>query len=140
MNNDKTAYIRNFLIQKMELLHKSANDTMLKLKINTDKFADPFDQAVVDESKSVELNCRDKEWQLLLDIKETILRIDNGLFGICDHCGRPISQKRLMAAPMSKLCVVCQEAIESQDNKSKRRRQYVGRPSYNHEPCLMKFL
>ena len=132
MNKDKTAYIRNFLVQKMEDLRTSANDTIIKLKISDDKFADPFDQAAVEVSKDVELNCRDKEWHLILDIKETIMRIDSGLFGICDHCGRPISQKRLMAAPMSKLCVMCQEEIESRHNKQKHRRQYAGRISYSH--------
>ena len=132
MNKDKTAYIRNFLVRKMEDLQKSADHTILKLKINNDKYADPFDQAAVEASKDVEINCRNKEWHLLLDIKETILRIDSGLFGICDHCGRPISQKRLKAAPKSKLCVTCQEEIESRHNKQKHRRQYAGRISYSH--------
>ena len=132
MNKDKAVYIRQSLVQKMEELRTSADQTILELKKNDDKFADPFDLAAVETSNAIELNCRGKEWHLLLDIKETILRIDRGLFGICDHCGRPISQKRLMAAPMSKLCVICQEEIESQHNKSKRRRQYVGRMSYNH--------
>jgi DnaK suppressor protein len=132
MNKDKIDYVRNFLVQKMEDLRKSATDTITKLKISEDKFADPFDQAAVEASKDVELNCRDKEWHLILDIKETIMRIDSGLFGICDHCGRPISHKRLMAAPMSKLCVMCQEEIESRHNKQKHRRQYAGRISYSH--------
>jgi DnaK suppressor protein len=132
MNSNKTAYIRNVLVQKMEALRTSADHTILILKINDDKFADPFDQAAVDSSKTVELNCRDKKWHLLLDIKETILRIDCGLFGICDHCGRPIPQKRLMAAPMSKLCVMCQEEIEAQHIKSKHKRQYASGISYNH--------
>ena len=132
MNKDKTAYIRHFLVQKMEALRTSANYTILKLKKSDDKFADPFDQAAVEASKDVELNCLDKEWHLMLDIKETIMRIDSGLFGICDHCGRPISHKRLMAAPMSKLCVMCQEEIESRHNKKKHRRQYIGRISYSH--------
>jgi len=132
MNKNKTAYIRNVLVNKMEDLRTSADHTILKLKKSDDKFPDPFDQAAVEASKAVELNCRDKERNLLLDIKETILRIDRGLFGICDHCGRPISEKRLMAAPMSKLCVMCQEEIESQRKKSKRRHQYSYRISYNH--------
>jgi DnaK suppressor protein len=132
MSKDKTAYIRHFLVQKMKDLSTSADHTILKLKKSDDTFADPFDQAAVEASKAVELNCRDKEWHLLLDIKETILRIDRGLFGICDHCGRPISQKRLMAAPMSKLCVICQEEIESPYKKSKRRRQSAERISYNY--------
>ncbi|MDD5525689.1 MAG: TraR/DksA family transcriptional regulator [Smithella sp.] len=132
MNKNKTSQIRNYLVQKMEALRTSANDTIIKLKISDDKFADPFDQAAVEASKEVDLNCLDKDWHLLLDIKETIMRIDSGLFGICDHCGRPISQKRLMAAPMSKLCVMCQEEIESRHNKQKHRFQYAGRISYSH--------
>ena len=132
MEKDKVAYIRNLLVQKMEDLLQSANHAKLKLKVNNDKYADPFDQAAVESGKDIELNCLDKEWHLILDIKETIMRIDCGLFGICDHCGRPISQKRLMAAPMSKLCVMCQEEIESRHNKQKHRRQYVGRISYSH--------
>ena len=132
MKKDKMAQIRNFLVEKMEALRKSADHTILKLKKSDDKFADLFDQAAVESSKEVELNCRDKEWHLLLDIKETIMRIDHGLFGICDHCGRPISQKRLMAAPMSKLCVICQEEIESRYNKQRNKHPYSGRISYNH--------
>src|SRR5208337_4737935 len=132
MKKDKMAYIRNFLVQKMEDLHKSANDTIFKLKMSEGKFADPVDQAAVEASKDIELNCRDKEWHLLLDIKETIMRIDSGLFGICDQCGRPISQKRLIAAPMSKLCVICQQEMENRHNRQKHKNQYSGRVSYNH--------
>jgi len=132
MNKNQTIQIRNYLVQKMEALRTSANDTIIKLKISDDRFADPFDQAAVEASKDVEINCRNKEWHVLLDIKETILRIDHGLFGICDHCGCQISQKRLNAAPMSKLCLICQEEIESRHNKQKHRRQYAGRISYSH--------
>jgi DnaK suppressor protein len=132
MNKNKTSQIRNYLVQKMEALRTSANDTIIKLKISDDKFADPFDQAAVEASKEVDLNCLDKDWNLLLDIKETIMRIDSGLFGICDHCGCQISQKRLKAAPMSKLCVMCQEEVESRHNKQKHRLQYAGRISYSH--------
>jgi DnaK suppressor protein len=132
MNKNKTSQIRNYLVQKMEDLRTSSNYTIIKIKIRDDKFADPFDQAAVEASKEVDLNCLDKDWHLLLDIKETIMRIDRGLFGICDHCGRPISQKRLKAAPMSKLCVMCQEEIESRHNKQKHRLQYAGRISYSH--------
>ena len=60
MKKDKMAYIRNFLVQKMEDLHKSANDTIFKLKMSEGKFADPVDQAAVQARKDIELNCRDK--------------------------------------------------------------------------------
>jgi DnaK suppressor protein len=132
MSKEKNMYIRHVMVQKMRNLRESADNTIAKLKNAEDKFADPIDQAAAETSKAVEINCRDKEWNLLLDIKETILRIDCGLFGICDHCSQPISQKRLMASPMSKLCVICQEEIEARHNKSKQTRQYAGGMSHNY--------
>ena len=68
MSKDKTAYIRQSLVQKMEELCTSADQTILELKKNDDKFADPFDLAAVETSNAIELNCRSKEWHLLLDI------------------------------------------------------------------------
>ncbi len=131
MNSYKANCVRDALISKMKELLASADNTIRKLKINDDKFADPCDRAVEESSKDIELNCRSKEWNLLLDIKETILRIDHGLYGICDHCGCPISQKRLRVAPMSKLCVDCQEKIETKE-KIKRRHSRINGISYNN--------
>ena len=132
MSKEKNMYIRHVMVQKMRSLRESADNTIAKLKNAEGKFADPIDQAAAETSKAVEINCRDKEWHLLLDIKETVLRIDCGLFGICDHCGQHISQKRLMAAPMSKLCVMCQEEIEARHIKSKHKCQYAGGMSHNY--------
>lgn len=128
---DKTS-LRRSLVRRMESLLVSADDTIRKLKVNDDKFPDPFDQAALEVSKNIELRCRLKDWDLLLDIKETILRIDRGLFGMCDHCGRQISQKRLRVAPMSRLCVDCQEKIENRKNKIRHTNQESRSVAYNH--------
>ncbi|MDI6743645.1 MAG: TraR/DksA family transcriptional regulator [Smithella sp.] len=132
MNKDKNDDIRQYLVRKMKTLMSSANGAIQKLKISNDKLADPCDQASVEASKNVELHFWSKEWKTLLDIQETILRIDHGLYGICDHCGRQISSKRLKAAPMSKLCVECQQKMENRQNKSKEQTLNTTRISYHH--------
>lgn len=132
MNKDKKDYVRKYLVRKMKSLMSSADGAIQKLKISNDKLADPCDQASVESSKNVELHFRSKEWKTLLDIKETILRIDHGLYGICDHCGRQISSKRLKAAPMSKLCVECQQKMENRQNQSRGRTSNTTRISYHH--------
>lgn len=132
MDKKNITYVRNFLVERMNELTESIDNTVKKLKITDDKFADPFDQAAFETSKNIELNCRIKNWNLLLDIKETILRIDRGLFGICDHCGRQISQKRLNVEPMSKLCIECQKKIEIRRKAIRQRSRSTGRVSYNH--------
>ncbi|MBN1471702.1 MAG: TraR/DksA C4-type zinc finger protein [Syntrophaceae bacterium] len=112
MRQEKIQLIRNALVKKMGELCSRANNTICKMKNADDRYPDPFDEATVESIKFVEFACRDRERELILDIKEMIMRIDSGLFGICDHCGRVIHINRLLAEPMSKLCVVCQKERE----------------------------
>jgi DnaK suppressor protein len=131
MRQNKIQYIRSLLVRKMEELLSVATKAIVKMKNAEGKYADPFDQAAIETNKFVELACRDRERQLILDIKDTIMRIDTGLFGICDHCGRAIPLKRLMLAPLSKMCMPCQKTLETH-NKQKGGRLSMQGISYNH--------
>ena len=45
-----------------------------------------------------------------LDQVNTALRkIEEGTYGICDNCGKPINPARLEARPSSLLCINCQQ-------------------------------
>lgn len=131
MRQEKIRFIRQVLVRKMEELWSIADDSISKMKATDGKFADPFDQAAIESNKYVELACRDRERQLILDIKETITRIDRGVFGICDSCGRTICEKRLLIEPSSRLCTACQEKREA-NNKRRNRRSAISGFSYNH--------
>jgi DnaK suppressor protein len=131
VRKEQTQPIRNALVKKMEKLWSNAGQTISKMKDADGNYADPFDQAATDSNKYVELACRDRERELILDIKETIMRIDKGLFGICDHCGRVIPKERLRIEPMSRLCMECKE--EEEINHKRRNRQWPMKGiSYNH--------
>lgn len=129
MRQEKIQSIRNTLVKKMEELRLIADDTISKMKNADGEYPDPFDRAAIEASKYVELSCRDRERRLILDIKETIIRIDWGLFGICDSCGKAICEKRLLIEPMSRLCIDCQKKIET---INKHRFLGVGGVSCNH--------
>jgi len=36
-----------------------------------------------------------------------LAKLDEGTYGICDNCGKPIPERRLEAMPDSVLCVAC---------------------------------
>ena len=46
---------------------------------------------------------------------------DNGTFGICDSCGRSISEKRLIARPVTTLCIECKTEGENQERMERQR-------------------
>jgi len=46
-------------------------------------------------------------------IDEALLRLADGTYGICEDCGREISERRLKAVPFARRCIECQEKTEA---------------------------
>ena len=51
----------------------------------------------------------------LADINNALERIENGTYGICKYCGRPIDAKRLIARPVASSCVACKTELQEND-------------------------
>ena len=41
----------------------------------------------------------------LVEIEAALVRIDDGTYGICERCGKPIGADRLSAIPWARLCI-----------------------------------
>ena len=45
----------------------------------------------------------------LKDVKSALEKIENGTYGICENCGKKITEERLLACPEAKTCLKCNE-------------------------------
>jgi hypothetical protein len=69
------------------------------------------------------------EENILQDIKDAIGRIDDGTYGTCSHCGKEIPTERLEVMPFAKLCVDCEENLESSPLREARGWSNEDRPN-----------
>ena len=46
----------------------------------------------------------------LSDIDDALAKIENGSYGTCEQCGKPIGDARLEAMPAARLCITCASA------------------------------
>jgi RNA polymerase-binding protein DksA len=44
---------------------------------------------------------------MVKEIDRAIVRAERGIYGICERCGRPISEERLKVMPSASLCIDC---------------------------------
>jgi DnaK suppressor protein len=52
---------------------------------------------------------------LLTQVKEALKRLDQGTYGKCIVCGKPIPEKRLEAIPWALLCIEDEEQLEERN-------------------------
>jgi RNA polymerase-binding protein DksA len=50
--------------------------------------------------------------RLLDQVERALVRFDDGTYGLCTNCGRPIDPARLEALPYAQLCLDCQSKQE----------------------------
>lgn len=91
-------------------LNKSARDASGDLSGYSYHMAD---QATDDYDRDFSLGRATSEQKQLFSIDEAMKRIEDGTYGSCLECGRPIAKKRLKALPESELCIECQKNIEN---------------------------
>ncbi len=77
-----------------------------------EELPDPSDRATVEEERNWSLRLRDRDRKLIGKLQEALARLDDGTFGQCTRCGRPIGSARLRARPMTDLCIDCKTETE----------------------------
>jgi RNA polymerase-binding protein DksA len=62
--------------------------------------------------QELSLNLLANEEQVLGEIEAALRRIDDGSFGACEECQKPIAKERLKELPFARLCISCASKLE----------------------------
>ncbi len=58
-----------------------------------------------------DLALREKNEGHLAAVERALARLDDGTFGTCVRCGRPVAPERLEALPWAAYCIDCQRIV-----------------------------
>src|SRR4030042_879337 len=116
LTSGKIEFFRYMLNQKINELLGEAGKTVSEMTSSVkENYPDPNDRASLESDRNFELRIRDRERKLIIKMQEALKRMDDGVFGICDVCNGPISEKRLMARPVTTLCIDCKMKQEKME-------------------------
>jgi DnaK suppressor protein len=80
--------------------------------IAIERSADALEEAQYKSARELAMAGLNRETTLRRNVAMALLRIQDGSFGICTHCGNEVSRRRLEAVPWSPFCIRCQEAAD----------------------------
>ena len=80
--------------------------------IAIERSADQLEEAHYKSARELAVATLSRESTVRHRVAMGLLRIQDGTFGTCMHCGDDISRRRLEAVPWTSLCIRCQEAAD----------------------------
>lgn len=114
MNAAKREHFKTLLLN--ELRHHAAQVDAVQanaLEIVNDDAKESSDLALRDVIQELVLKLGDQQSQMVAEIDQALMRMDEGSYGICVRCSRPIDERRLEAMPTARYDAACQEIIEA---------------------------
>src|SRR5947207_5790191 len=81
---------------------------------------DSSDESMEEEIFSTEMRLHDREKFLLGKVAKQLVRLENDEIDVCEECGEPISFRRLLARPVTTLCIDCKEQSEREEQATEQ--------------------
>ena len=111
--------LRKELLEERERLQREIAelDADLSESLEDSSEESPYDQhmaetAAVTLDREIDLTLEENARASILQVDRALLKLENGSYGRCDKCGKPIADDRLRAAPFATLCIDCKRLEE----------------------------
>ena len=113
MEASKLEHFKQLLLAELRLHAQHVSDDLAAaLDAAGEDAKESADLSLKDVTQEIALKLGDQESQMVADIDQALLRIEEGSYGICVRCGKPIDERRLEAMPTARYDAECQAAIE----------------------------
>ena len=114
MNAAATDARRAALLDQQRSLHREIDE--LGADPDADEVAFDADTGFADRSHSTEERERVMTMARSLrtnlrEVERALVKVDDGAYGRCERCGKPIGDERLDAIPWALLCIDCKKLV-----------------------------
>ncbi|MDQ3820619.1 MAG: TraR/DksA family transcriptional regulator [Acidobacteriota bacterium] len=114
MDANRLEHFRNVLREQLRQHDENVRGELAAaLESVDDGVKDSVDMSLQDVNQELSLRLGERESQAVAEIDEALLRIDEGTYGQCERCGKPIDERRLEAMPTARYDAECQAEIEA---------------------------
>jgi DnaK suppressor protein len=92
-------------------------------RLREESMADTEDLSTQNSNSHQHLSILEVRNQMRLQLDGALQRLEDGTYGVCEDCQKPISEERLKAMPFARRCIDCQrhaELLEQIEKKEDR--------------------
>ena len=113
MNNQQLEYFHKLLIWQRRQATEDLRAGRTTALEADDSEEDIGEMSELDLNRLAALELATRQSHLIQDIDDALGRIENGTYGQCVRCGKPLYKERLKVIPTAKYGPKCQATIEA---------------------------
>jgi DnaK suppressor protein len=125
MERERYLLLKGILEDRRREIHEKLRSLRDSIPADQGEVMDAEEQSVNDFVQDVDLALMQMKSDTLKKIDQALLRLEEGTYGVCQDCEKPIAPARLRALPFAALCRDCQEETESRVRAEREARAFV---------------
>ncbi|MFN3599708.1 MAG: TraR/DksA C4-type zinc finger protein [Aquificaceae bacterium] len=115
---EQIAELREDLLKLREAILRHAEEQIRDPSDVVFEGGDEIDRANIEAGRYLNLQrIRTRELKLLRKIDYAFMKMEQGIYGVCEGCGALIPFERLKARPVANMCINCKEKEEERENE-----------------------
>jgi len=107
--------IKKILVQQLSELLGRADCSLEGVGKSNENISDVLDRATQIAERNFSHHLCSREKLLIRKIERSLQDIENGTYGLCEHCEEDIAIKRLKARPTARYCIDCKTQLETKE-------------------------
>ncbi|MDO4673579.1 RNA polymerase-binding protein DksA [Campylobacter sp.] len=113
MKKKEFDFFEKFLRDRRKIILDNLQNNFEEIKaLHNSAPSDSVDFSVIESNSQIDLAISANLKQELKDIEESLQKITQGLYGICEACDEFIDIKRLKIKPHARYCFACRQSLE----------------------------
>jgi DnaK suppressor protein len=112
---EKDRITKELITRRREILGQALDPRDDDLRSEREDLLDSGDVAAQEVTQNFKIRLREREEKLLKKIDLALARVEDGTYGTCEDCSGAIEVKRLMARPVTTLCITCKSRQEEEE-------------------------
>jgi len=108
--------LKELLLQRKRETLERLNRLLEEKLLASSDVGDEIDTADLEMERLNLIRLRERETKYLKKVEYALSKMENGTYGICENCGKPISYERLKARPVAIYCIECKIKLEAEED------------------------
>lgn len=119
LSAEEVRHLQHIIKERLDILTGNSRNAVSQLTEDRAQDADALDLATSESDRDFVLRIAGRERQMIRKMRNSLQRMEEGEYGMCETCGEAITYRRLLVRPVATQCIDCKTSAEQLERRDR---------------------